>query len=180
MEALQALSCTQQSFCWCSSNTERPVPQDSLGDGLVSDLEASFNEGGSRVALLNLHGAKGSQEDDEAAPVATCMVVGGMSHVPESTDDPRLCDEFTVVLTKTKDMSTLGIKVQQASKKCQVRVSHLTEGLVKDWNDAHPERSVKVGDIIREVNGERGPTSVALTEKLRTHNNLEIVVLRGA
>lgn len=119
-----------------------------------------------------------SPDGDTAAPVAKCMVVEELPQDPESSHEPRVGEEFTVVLVKSKDKSTLGIKVLQAVRKCLVRISHLTEGLVQDWNDAHPERRVKVGDVILEINGMRGPTSVALTEMLRSESRLALVVQR--
>eukprot|EP00450_Noctiluca_scintillans_P022481 CAMPEP_0194531712 /NCGR_PEP_ID=MMETSP0253-20130528/69084_1 /TAXON_ID=2966 /ORGANISM="Noctiluca scintillans" /LENGTH=181 /DNA_ID=CAMNT_0039377087 /DNA_START=22 /DNA_END=567 /DNA_ORIENTATION=+ len=180
MNPLVHLFSTQRGTCCCSMNTE-VQQQDTLGGGLVSKLEGSFIDIGRLFEVGEREPSQDYKDGDDAEPVVKCAVV--QRHIldapPLDMDDARSCLQFSMFLEKSEENSTLGIKVQQAHKKCQIRISHLGEGLVQDWNDAHPEKCVKVGDVILEVNGTHGPSSVALTEKLRTENSLEIIIQRS-
>eukprot|EP00450_Noctiluca_scintillans_P021331 CAMPEP_0194525282 /NCGR_PEP_ID=MMETSP0253-20130528/60706_1 /TAXON_ID=2966 /ORGANISM="Noctiluca scintillans" /LENGTH=136 /DNA_ID=CAMNT_0039369993 /DNA_START=43 /DNA_END=453 /DNA_ORIENTATION=+ len=84
--------------------------------------------------------------------------------------------EGEYMITLFKEAGTLfGAKVVQSTKSCDIVVKRITKGLIQDWNDAHPERSVKIGDKLVSVNGARGPTSYVLMEKLKSDGKLELI-----
>mmetsp|Transcript_64854 Transcript_64854/g.171660 ORF Transcript_64854/g.171660 Transcript_64854/m.171660 type:complete len:180 (-) Transcript_64854:190-729(-) len=85
---------------------------------------------------------------------------------------------FRVILVKREGFRSLGVKIQRANNRSKVRVTRLAHGLVLEWNATHPDRRVQDGDILLEVNGVCGPTSSALTEKMRTDDTLELVFVR--
>mmetsp|Transcript_34838 Transcript_34838/g.81371 ORF Transcript_34838/g.81371 Transcript_34838/m.81371 type:complete len:306 (-) Transcript_34838:170-1087(-) len=62
--------------------------------------------------------------------------------------------DFSVVLYKGEDRR-LGVDVDH-SNGAYLRVESISSGVVKDWNAAHPDRAVRVGDCIIEVNNRRG------------------------
>ena len=91
-----------------------------------------------------------------------------------SPAEPAGRDEFKVFIVKRENRSILGLKVHRAHNNCRVRVAQVGQGLLQDWNDAHPERSVMVGDLLVEVNGVRGPTSRDITQEVECSGILEL------
>jgi len=91
-----------------------------------------------------------------------------------SPAEPVGRDEFKVFIVKRENRSILGLKVHRAHNNCRVRVAQVGQGLLQDWNDAHPERSVMVGDLLVEVNGVRGPTSRDITQEVECSGILEL------
>lgn len=58
-----------------------------------------------------------------------------------------------------------------------LKVKKVKEGLVSDWNSAHPDREVKAGDYMLEVNGVRGNTE-RLYEAIGSNITIDIVLSR--
>jgi len=82
--------------------------------------------------------------------------------------------EFTVFLKKGEG-DKFGIKLRQSTTNAFVSVKSIDQGLFKEWNGAHPDQCVKIGDRLLSVNGVNGPTSNAIVEALQTQQDLELV-----
>lgn len=66
--------------------------------------------------------------------------------------------EYAIELDRT-DGSRLGVDVvpaHEAGPTANLLIEGISEGLVKSWNDSHPDLQVEIGDSIVEVNGYRG------------------------
>ncbi|CAK9023155.1 unnamed protein product [Durusdinium trenchii] len=85
--------------------------------------------------------------------------------------------EFEIKLTKTYGKSRLGVDVDLTDGFGLV-VDQVTEGLIRDWNQVHPEQAVIKGDRIVAVNGVRG-NSNEITEVCKSQAVLELVIQRS-
>merc|ERR1712187_829830 len=84
-------------------------------------------------------------------------------------------NEFKVSLRKAADC--LGMDVGcKATRECLVIRSILEEGIVHDWNAAHPEKQLKAEDYIVEVNGTRGPAKMLL-DIMKCESRLDMTVV---
>lgn len=59
-----------------------------------------------------------------------------------------------------------------------LRVESITEGLMTQWNRAHPSFAVRVGDMLVKVNATRGSGAQMLDEMAAAHDQLRIIVRR--
>merc|ERR1711879_870242 len=64
--------------------------------------------------------------------------------------------EFYVVLSKSVG-GKIGLKIDE--KEEHLLITKVKEGLIQEWNLAHPDLVVCTGDRITEVNGVRGDSS---------------------
>lgn len=113
-------------------------------------------------------------------PAVTPPVVIEPAAAPEPAPAPKAvtsgATEFKVTITKLPN-SRLGIDVD-LSAGGSLMVDQINEGLVMDWNKANPDKAVKSGDHIVEVNGSRG-NAQQLTEVCKRDEKLEMTVKRG-
>jgi len=72
--------------------------------------------------------------------------------------------EFMVIeLEKNDDIRKLGIDVDvDYEDGTTMLITRVKEGLIMQWNDNNPEKEVKVGHILVEVNGVKGKSSELL------------------
>jgi len=82
--------------------------------------------------------------------------------------------EYTIQIDGTIEL--LGIEVD-SSDGIVLLIGSVTEGLVKKWNDAHPDKEVRVGDRLVEVNGIR--ERVALVEECNKDQLLTMKLVVG-
>merc|ERR1712136_639171 len=99
------------------------------------------------------------------APPTKPSVPGESSEVEEDGDAVSTpCrpvspgEEFTVSLRKGPE-EAFGFQVRQSTTTTEIFVKSLGRGLIQEWNAAHPERCVKLGDRLVSVNGVTGPRS---------------------
>ncbi|CAE6916336.1 Tmtc4 [Symbiodinium natans] len=90
---------------------------------------------------------------------------------PETKDGK----EFTVRLKKTLEQTRLGIDVDLTDG-LGVVVEQVNPGLIRDWNQAHPELTLQRGDRIMKVNGISNATEI--TEICKKEDELELTVSR--
>uniref|UniRef100_A0A7S1F0X9 PDZ domain-containing protein n=1 Tax=Noctiluca scintillans TaxID=2966 RepID=A0A7S1F0X9_NOCSC len=83
--------------------------------------------------------------------------------------------EFCVVLSRSKECPQLGlnIKVRDGS----VKVHEIRAGLVQNWNLANPERNVRVGDALLEVNQVRSPPA-SMVERFKEDTDFVLTFVR--
>eukprot|EP00929_Paragymnodinium_shiwhaense_P106012 TRINITY_DN71103_c0_g1_i1.p1 TRINITY_DN71103_c0_g1~~TRINITY_DN71103_c0_g1_i1.p1 ORF type:complete len:488 (+),score=107.28 TRINITY_DN71103_c0_g1_i1:71-1534(+) len=77
------------------------------------------------------------------------------------------------VRVEKKEGALLGFSFGQES----LRVTVLGQGLLAEWNEQNPDRTVRVGDIVVEVNGHDEPAK--MTEELKKLETLRIVFRRA-
>lgn len=85
--------------------------------------------------------------------------------------------EFGIKLTKTYGKSKLGIDVDLTDG-FGLLIDQVNEGLIRDWNQVHPELAVLRGDRIIAVNGVNGHSN-EISEVCKSQAVLEIIVQRG-
>mmetsp|Transcript_59235 Transcript_59235/g.190580 ORF Transcript_59235/g.190580 Transcript_59235/m.190580 type:complete len:137 (+) Transcript_59235:108-518(+) len=86
-------------------------------------------------------------------------------------------ETFIITLTKTADMSKLGVDVD-LQQQTYMEVDRVNDGLVKDWNLKNPSKEVKVGDHIIEVN--KACTADAMSLRCKEDQVLEMKIRRGS
>mmetsp|Transcript_73893 Transcript_73893/g.153952 ORF Transcript_73893/g.153952 Transcript_73893/m.153952 type:complete len:161 (+) Transcript_73893:82-564(+) len=69
----------------------------------------------------------------------------------------------------------LGIDVDPTPDLAGLLIVGFSDGLLRQWNDDHPSRHIKVGDIIIEVNGIKHDVEEMVTECSRS-KRLELVI----
>jgi len=84
--------------------------------------------------------------------------------------------EFKISLDK-QEGSKLGIDVNHEDGK-ELFIESIDEGLVKTWNDEHPETQVHIEDRIIEVNGVKGDVK-RLLEACMKNEMLEMTLIRS-
>eukprot|EP00930_Biecheleria_cincta_P092591 TRINITY_DN8256_c1_g1_i1.p2 TRINITY_DN8256_c1_g1~~TRINITY_DN8256_c1_g1_i1.p2 ORF type:complete len:147 (-),score=41.05 TRINITY_DN8256_c1_g1_i1:32-472(-) len=92
-----------------------------------------------------------------------------------STSQPRN-GEFEVTLDKT-DGTRLGCDVDHEDGKTLVVDAITGSGLITEWNEANPDKALKPGDRIVEVNGHRGDV-LRLVDECKQCKVLKILVQR--
>eukprot|EP00929_Paragymnodinium_shiwhaense_P039195 TRINITY_DN20610_c0_g1_i1.p1 TRINITY_DN20610_c0_g1~~TRINITY_DN20610_c0_g1_i1.p1 ORF type:complete len:296 (+),score=68.71 TRINITY_DN20610_c0_g1_i1:75-962(+) len=85
--------------------------------------------------------------------------------------------DYVVTLDKTSGFK-LGIDCGSADGQTLI-IESVTDGLVQNWNQDHPDAQVKTFDRIVEVNGTRG-NEHALLEEMRQLKPLQIKLKRGS
>lgn len=139
-------------------------------------------------------GAKGAAVEPCSKNMPFLSAGGGMKKVVEPEDDDDtgttgqpeeepsepLCRResglFEVVLIK-KNCKKVGIDVNHFAKDDAITVQAITGGLAQEWNEAHPEDVIEIGDVIIEVNGIMGDVSQMLA-KCRDEANLTFTVVK--
>mmetsp|Transcript_59236 Transcript_59236/g.190584 ORF Transcript_59236/g.190584 Transcript_59236/m.190584 type:complete len:137 (+) Transcript_59236:108-518(+) len=86
-------------------------------------------------------------------------------------------ETFIITLTKTADMSKLGVDVD-LQQQTYMEVDRVNDGLVKDWNLKHPDKEVRVHDHIIEVNGVNSSAD-AMTDRCKQDEILKMTIRRG-
>jgi len=87
--------------------------------------------------------------------------------------------EFHVAVHRRQHDASLGAEFpEMPTGKCLV-IQELAEGLLQDWNEAHQNQCVQVGDRIVEVSGHRG-TAAELLRLLPVTPQLRMVMARPA
>eukprot|EP00438_Fugacium_kawagutii_P020180 Skav220556 [mRNA] locus=scaffold761:271689:275846:+ [translate_table: standard] len=84
--------------------------------------------------------------------------------------------EFDIKVTKTYGKSKLGIDVDLTDGFGLV-IDQVGEGLIKDWNQNHPELAAMKGDRIVAVNGVRGDAT-QISEVCKNQAVLQLTVQR--
>lgn len=84
--------------------------------------------------------------------------------------------EFDIKVTKTYGKSRLGIDVDLTDG-FGLLIDQVGEGLVKDWNQNHPELAAMKGDRIVAVNGMCGDAA-QITEVCKSQAVLQLTVQR--
>eukprot|EP00434_Breviolum_minutum_P010195 symbB.v1.2.008998.t1/scaffold565.1/size187815/11 len=84
--------------------------------------------------------------------------------------------EFQIKVTKTYGKTRLGIDVDLTDG-FGLLIDQVGEGLIKDWNQNHPELAAMKGDRIVAVNGVRGDPA-QITEVCKNQAVLQIFVQR--
>lgn len=83
--------------------------------------------------------------------------------------------EYTIIVER-RELGDTGLRVWQKANVLTVR--KVKSGIVRRWNEDHPLRCVRVGDILVEVNGVRGPAST-LVARMKLDTSLNVVFQRG-
>mmetsp|Transcript_99664 Transcript_99664/g.279113 ORF Transcript_99664/g.279113 Transcript_99664/m.279113 type:complete len:130 (-) Transcript_99664:148-537(-) len=84
-------------------------------------------------------------------------------------------NEWNITLVKAEGVK-LGIDVDLNDNTVLV-VEAIHDGLVSNWNKAHPDREVKSGDKVVSVNGTKG-NAASMVDVIKTEATLEMVVQR--
>mmetsp|Transcript_8709 Transcript_8709/g.24324 ORF Transcript_8709/g.24324 Transcript_8709/m.24324 type:complete len:151 (-) Transcript_8709:169-621(-) len=97
-----------------------------------------------------------------------------------SPEDPAMETEIPVggeylISIDRSELGHTGLRVVQKSNSLTVRA--VKSGVVEQWNAAHPQRCVRVGDLLVEVNGVRGAASTVV-EKFKADAALNLVFKR--
>jgi len=93
-------------------------------------------------------------------------------HLAGSDDHSSNVFEYAVTIDKTAG-GRLGIDIEHQHGMC---ISEIHDGLVKSWNDEHPENPVRCHDIMVGVNGVRG--DAVLMAKECKKNQVLVITLR--
>uniref|UniRef100_A0A7S1AKB9 PDZ domain-containing protein n=1 Tax=Noctiluca scintillans TaxID=2966 RepID=A0A7S1AKB9_NOCSC len=125
-----------------------------------------------------------STDGPMSLPDLMSEVTDSVDSTPEPFDEMFFSDlqvfvgrEFTVTLRRQPD-DFLGAKVLESLKSCDVTLKSVGMGPLRDWNEERPHLCVSPGDKVVSVNGVRGPTAAAMIQKLKTEEELELVILR--
>lgn len=98
--------------------------------------------------------------------------------LPPILEGPRP-GEYAVTLERPLEgRAKVGLHVKP-TKQSQLSVTSVTEGLLQDWNRAHPQQEVRVGYMIMAVNGVRGDSALML-EQIRSALRLVMYVRQVA
>mmetsp|Transcript_97115 Transcript_97115/g.202858 ORF Transcript_97115/g.202858 Transcript_97115/m.202858 type:complete len:139 (+) Transcript_97115:89-505(+) len=81
--------------------------------------------------------------------------------------------EIVITLQKRAE-DRLGVDVDHQDG-VSLLIDEITEGLVKSWNDANPDKKVEKGDRIVEVNGNRGEV-LRLVEECKKTGALKMCI----
>lgn len=97
---------------------------------------------------------------------------------PSAREGETLNETYSIILQKTDSVTKLGVDIRKSSEGLLITADR-GAGLVKVWNDEHPELLVATGHIIFSVNGVSGNADQLLDE-IRTGQQLRIMLRRGA
>jgi len=86
-------------------------------------------------------------------------------------------NQYSIVIEKRKSDFKLGIDVDTTHGSALL-IDAVTGGLVDEWNRHHPDRQVKAGDHIVEVNGVSG-NAQAVFKECKFANRLDMKICRG-
>mmetsp|Transcript_9480 Transcript_9480/g.25707 ORF Transcript_9480/g.25707 Transcript_9480/m.25707 type:complete len:165 (-) Transcript_9480:188-682(-) len=160
-------------FAWCctavdasaSTSTELGgkdkkalgLPLTALEDEQEPPQSSDVKVAGGKPALIK----QGSSED-----------IGKEDKPPESTT-------ITVKVVKTPLLNKLGLDTRASTRTCTLRILQVKlEGLIAQWNRDHPDRVVRAGDMIVEVNG-ISQEKEALYEAISRDTELNLIVQRA-
>jgi hypothetical protein len=83
--------------------------------------------------------------------------------LPEDMEKSDRDSEFQVLLDKSTNME-LGVDVDISRDGKGLQMEHISGGLVEKWNLENPEKAVKQGDLIIEVNNIRNDAQLLVAE----------------
>eukprot|EP00747_Dinoflagellata_sp_TGD_P218250 gnl/TRDRNA2_/TRDRNA2_90528_c0_seq1.p1 gnl/TRDRNA2_/TRDRNA2_90528_c0~~gnl/TRDRNA2_/TRDRNA2_90528_c0_seq1.p1 ORF type:complete len:399 (-),score=32.18 gnl/TRDRNA2_/TRDRNA2_90528_c0_seq1:80-1276(-) len=109
----------------------------------------------------------------QVSPIAATRILTPRAEYRNNRHD--LGNEYTVILDRSAG-GALGIDVDPTSGKMQVK--SVIPGLVHKWNQANPDKAVKIDDSIVEVNGCRGDVFMQHDE-LKKAQMLHVVLQRS-
>jgi len=109
------------------------------------------------LASVGIESADGlGPEDHEKRPVGEA---GGTPHIAPGPDfgaytgESGFFDEFTVIICRGEN-DKVGLEVATFDQNIShLQVTKVKPGLVNTWNMANPDKAVKEGDLLVEVNG---------------------------
>jgi len=134
------------------------------GSSFTPKEEIIGDKGGHPGAVI----ASSQPEVTNQVPVTVQMPPPGKVDLAE--------EEFTIVLQKTAG-SKLGVDVDQQDG-VTLLVDAVTGGLMQAWNSANPDKLVKPGDRIVEINGCRGDVC-QIVEECKKTQELVMKVKKG-
>lgn len=148
------------------SGSPRTNSDDSAGSTTEKAVGPSKQRAGAQQSLSAASSAAASATSPANSPKAASS-----SGVP---DDSKPASEFSITLENPVKGGQLGFSVDPAMVVSQLEA----EGLCAIWNAANPDKAVRVGHRILQVNGKID--SADMSTELKTANLLEIKLLREA
>eukprot|EP00427_Karlodinium_veneficum_P023202 CAMPEP_0169107646 /NCGR_PEP_ID=MMETSP1015-20121227/25001_1 /TAXON_ID=342587 /ORGANISM="Karlodinium micrum, Strain CCMP2283" /LENGTH=157 /DNA_ID=CAMNT_0009169207 /DNA_START=94 /DNA_END=567 /DNA_ORIENTATION=+ len=149
-------------FCCCAeddSKAHQVVHIDDFQENTTKNQPGHLREIGAGIEIAK---APEANRDDETpadgAPVATRTV--------------QADGTFRVNVVKTKE-TKLGMRLDY-SDSTLLKVTHVRDGIIQDWNMKNPTASVSVNDCIISINGKKG-AAADLLEEIASKNSLDIV-----
>mmetsp|Transcript_125200 Transcript_125200/g.389753 ORF Transcript_125200/g.389753 Transcript_125200/m.389753 type:complete len:370 (+) Transcript_125200:91-1200(+) len=91
----------------------------------------------------------------------------------------RRAEELTVLLRRTRSDESLGLLLRERPCGRTLAVVDVDDGLMRAWNEAHPDFEVRPGDRILEVNGQSGKAAELLAA-LKGSEKIVLTVVRPA
>jgi len=135
----------------------RTPPSTERRDASCNTSPYDPNEEPSRAEVC-LPIAVDAEPDNQAFSGSSSSSSGDKEQATARNQPAKVTKEYAIELDRTGG-SKLGVDVapaHEAEPKANLLIEGISEGLVKSWNDAHPDLRVEVGDSIVEVNGYRG------------------------
>lgn len=181
---------------WCCSSDDdlkKQAVENGAGDSTLSRVEkASQVSQNSVVSETNAAAFTTGVIDDESLPAASPKNMGVKELEVAETDvtaGPAGSDgngaaagvspgRFAVQLQKAHGKK-LGLSLDPLDER-SLYVVKITPGVISDWNTAHSEQSIRVGDRILEVNGKSGNAILLLEMLLRDGCSLDLTISRPA
>ena len=110
----------------------------------------------------------------DLVPADTFVTLPNLEPPLQATDLP-VGTQFAVHVEK-QGGNRLGVRLTQTKK--TISIQRIDPGPFTEWNVSNPDKMVQVGDLILEVNGERGKTDIMLESML--HEMIwDLIVARG-
>jgi hypothetical protein len=152
-------------------NTDGPsLLVDAVQEGLVKDWNAAHPECEVRPRdrIVDVNGVAGDAN----------IIIEELSVSPSLSITIRRPVEYSVSITKPTENQFLGLELSYCAGGATLLVMQVNEGLVRSWNDAHPDLVVVKGDRVVEVNGLAG-NSRELFDALVKHEVVQIKCMRA-
>lgn len=122
---------------------------------------------------------KGKAASMDTTPKSATSISDPVPISPAKTDPlvPVLDPANIMVTIEKKGGVRLGLKIDLTDKQ-SLLIEGVEDGLLKDWNEAHPDMEVRAKDRIVRVNGISG-NAIKLCDVLKTDNSLVMEVSRA-